>query len=136
MPGNTQCACPGDLLTYTCTVVGARTTLWGGTAFNCPSTTNEIVLRHSQFAVGGASGDCNNGAIVGQSVGVEGNRFTSQLNVTVSTSLNNKTVQCAYDSGVQMNTVDEASLNVISGIKNTIYVHRDCVKILPACCLY
>ena len=120
MPDNTQCTCPSDLLTYTCTAVGGGTTLWGGTAFDCPSTANEIILRHSLFAVRGAFGDCNNGAIVGRSLRVENNCYISQLNVTISTSLNNKTVQCAHNSDVGTNTVDEASLNVISGIKNTI----------------
>ena len=56
------------------------------------------MLRHTQFASGGAVGTCNNGAINARSVSVENtNCFTSQLNVTLSPSLNGRTVECAHD---------------------------------------
>ena len=128
MPDNTQCACPGDLLTYTCTVVGGTTTLWEGTAFNCPMTTNEIILLHGNFAnIGGTSGDCNNRAILGRSLRVEDSCYTSQLNVTVSASLNNKTVQCVHISSMGTSTVGVASLNVISAGNKKYYVHNQLV---------
>lgn len=117
-PNNLQCACPESLLNFACTIVGGGNTLWRGSAFNCPSTSNEIVLRHSQF--GGRNGtfrSCNNGAIAGRSIDVENNCFTSQLNVTVSTSVNNRTVQCDHDSNdeTQITLIGKEIINVISG---------------------
>ena len=99
-----------------CTVVGAGSTLWEGTAFDCPSTTDGIVLRHSQFNVpAGAFGDCTNRTIVGRSLRVEGNCYISQLNVTVSLSSNGATVQCVHDTGSAMNTINTSRISVISG---------------------
>lgn len=40
---------------------------------------------------------CNNGDIVGQSLGVQGNNYTSQLNVTITPDTAGKTIICAYD---------------------------------------
>lgn len=54
-----DCGCPGQSVSYSCTVAGGETTLWAGTAFMCGG--NEISLRHDQFE--GAIGECNNGAI-------------------------------------------------------------------------
>ena len=98
--------------------MGNGTTLWEGTAFDCPSTMNEIILRHSQFSMpGGTSKGCNHRAIMGRSLRVENNHYTSQLNVTVSASLNNKTVQCVHNSDRGTSTVvGNGSLYVISGI--------------------
>lgn len=102
--------------------MGGGATLWNGTAFDCP--TNEIILRNSRFSTGGISDDCNNGAITGQSVRVDNNCYTSQLNVAVSASLNNKTVRCTLNSndGTAI-TVGEASLTVISGWTLMCVVH-------------
>ena len=109
-----MCACPGEVLTYTCTVVGGardpEATIWGGSAFDCAG--NEVILRHSNFDVT-QFGECNNGAIQGRSVGVNGMCFTSQLNVTVSAGLNNKTVMCFLDSAVQR-TIGESLIRVAS----------------------
>ena len=93
------CVCPGDKLMYNCTVQGSPTgaTTWSGTAFSgCQQ--NEILLQHHQFTpIGGPTGTCNNGAIVGQSLGVQGNNFTSQLNVTIIPETAGKTIMCDYD---------------------------------------
>jgi hypothetical protein len=100
---NSECACPGELLTFTCTVVGTRSgaTIWAGSAFDCAG--NEISLRHENFfQLDGISKDCNREAIVGKSVSVVNETcFTSQLNVTVSNGLNFTTVNCSLDSQTQ-----------------------------------
>ena len=94
------CVCPGDTLIYECTVMGRGSTVWTGTAFNCSSSNNEILLLHTHFSsIEGDYGLCNNGAIVGQSLGVEGNNYTSQLNVTVTPDIAGKIVECFYDDG-------------------------------------
>ena len=111
IPPNAGCPCPGDQLTFTCTVVGNGTTSWEGTAFNC--TAHRIVLRHARFASEGATGVCNNGAIVGQSLEVNENSYTSQLSVTVDSTLSNKTIACVH-SGVS--TIGTVVLRIPEGI--------------------
>ena len=97
-----ECVCPGDKLIYRCAVQGSANgaTVWNGNAFSgCQQ--DEILLLHHQYArQGGLSGTCNNGAIVGQSLGVnvQGNNYTSQLTVTVTPETAGKTITCAYDA--------------------------------------
>ena len=96
----TTCICPGHHLIYTCTVHGEMTgaTIWNGTAFrDCPQ--DEIILPHSQFtSTRGSIGTCNKGDIVGSGLHVEGNNYTSQLNITITPDTAGKTIICAYDA--------------------------------------
>ena len=96
-----RCACLGEVLTFTCTIFdsGDGATVWSGSAFDCNG--NEITLIHRNFDRG-TLGGCNDQAIIGESIGVSDNRtcFTSRLNVTVNTGLNNKTVNCS-NSGIR-----------------------------------
>ena len=102
-----QYACPGEVVNYTCTVVDPSgnppigSTVWRGTAFNCPGVSNVISLGHSIFNTTGASGMCNSGAITAESVGVVDSCYTSRLMVTVSPALNETTVECTL-SGVRV----------------------------------
>ena len=95
-----QYACPGEVVNYTCTVVDTSDnppigfSVWRGTAFDCPGSSNRISLGHSIFRTSGTSGSCNNGAITAESVGVVDNCYTSRLVVTVSSALNGTTVEC------------------------------------------
>ena len=92
--------CPGDVLMYNCTINGAGSTIWSGSAFDCEMRNDEIILRHSQFE-SGSSGNCNDGAVTAQSLGVVDNTcFSSQLSVTVNLEMNNKTVQCAHSTTI------------------------------------
>ena len=101
------------MLVFNCTVVGGVATVWDGSAFDCSSTNNEIILRHSQFSnPGGISGDCSSEAIRGRSLDVQSTSFTSQLSVTVSSQLNGQTVQCSGDAA--MTTV--GTYTITSGI--------------------
>ena len=106
-PANATCACPGELLTYFCTVDGgnATVTIWGGSAFDCAG--NSITLTHLSFQ-NGTSGNCNDGAIVGQSVKVDGTHYTSKLDVTVSNKLKNKNIICSSDN----NTIGKSEMKV------------------------
>ena len=87
------CVCPGDTLSYECTVVSHSTergaTIWTGSAFNC----YEILLFHHRFNIG-TNRTCNNGAIVARIISVEGNNYTSQLNITVTPDTAGKTIEC------------------------------------------
>jgi hypothetical protein len=92
------CVCPGDKLSYECTVMGGGLTIWTGSAFSCSSFRNEIVLRHSSFGGTGTYWMCNNGAIEARSLSVEGNNYTSQLNVTVTPDTAGTTINCSHDN--------------------------------------
>ena len=97
------CVCPGHELRLECTVVGGAATNWRGSAFDCPSSTNRIVLRHSQFE-SGTSGECNNGRIIGRSInktsGSDGIKYISQLDIQldVNDTLEGRTVECVRHS--------------------------------------
>jgi hypothetical protein len=76
-------------------------TLWRGSAFDCARMGDEINLLHSLYTVNSlgtrASGDCNNGSIVAQILGVKkDNTYVSQLNVTVSDNVIGNTIECNY----------------------------------------
>ena len=95
------CACPGNTLTYECTVMGDRggATVWTGTALSS-CTSDEIALFHSRFTTsGGVSGSCNSGATVAQSLSVQDNLYTSQLNITILNNTEGEIVTCLYDAG-------------------------------------
>ena len=74
-----------------------QSTVWTGSAFDCPSTNNMIILSH-QFSADRTYRICNNGAIVARILPVEGN-YTSQLNVTVTSETMGKSVECLHDDG-------------------------------------
>ena len=115
VPEGIQCACIGDRLIYKCTVVGGGTTVWSGTVFDCPLDGSEITLRHSQYTSNQAFGFCNDGDISGRGIDVTDNCYTSQLNLTVRESFNNKTVQCILNSNEGIRTVGESLLSIVSG---------------------
>ena len=98
-----SCTCSAYTLIYECTVVSGPggSTIWRGTAFNCESGIHEIVLLHSRFESDmNISKTCNNKTIVGQGLGVDGNCYTSQLNVTVGLDRIGDTIECAhYNNG-------------------------------------
>lgn len=111
IPARVNCACPGEVLTYTCNITGGGNTIWGGTAFDCAF--NEIILRHSQFTFG-IFGECNNGRIVAMTIGVMNNFYVSELNVTVNASLHNKTIQCSHSS-YSFRIIDTSVITVVTG---------------------
>ena len=99
---------------FDCTTVGLGSTIWRVTAFDC--TANQIILRHTRFTdVGGTSGDCNDGAIIGKSTGVDGNCYTSQLNATATAGLHNQNVTCILNSNGVMVPIGNASITLASG---------------------
>ena len=116
-----KCVCPGDKLIYRCTVQGNinGATIWTGTAFSgCQQ--NEILLQHSLFtSTGGSTGTCNNRDIVGQSLGVQGNNYTSQLNITITQDTAGKIIACAYDTLTSDQTQDRIKSTTVSGTTNS-----------------
>lgn len=90
-------------LTYECRVRGGGATVWKGSNFNCRNSNNEIILLHSRFS-SGTEGTCNDGVILGRSVRVEGNEYTSQLSVMFCPNTTGD-INCIYDNGSKPNTI-------------------------------
>ena len=110
-----SCVCPGDTLSSECCVAsepGVGSTLWKGSALagQCPHTGGEIVLRHRTFM---QNRTCGN--ITGRGIGVEESCYTSQLRVTVDSSLDNKTVECTYDNGTTTTVIGVSTIEIIKG---------------------
>ena len=98
------CTCPGDILVYNCNVTRSGFTIWKGSAFDCPNVDGDsrIRLRHSSFG-SGTTGLCNDGAIIGQSLGISRDSsnnpvYMSQLmiNLTATSHVLGQTVECVY----------------------------------------
>ena len=96
-----HCVCPGDTLSYECCVASepeVGSTIWRGSvlASQCPETGGEIIIRHltSKFT---QMRTCGN--ITGRGTEEGNGYYNSQLNITVDSSFDNKTVECIYDNG-------------------------------------
>ena len=59
--------------------MGGMGTAWRGLTFDCENSNIEITLLHSLF-MNGTIGTCNNGSIIGRSIGVDnGTCFTPDI---------------------------------------------------------
>ena len=99
------CTCQGHNVTFTCTIVGGGSTIWKGSAFDCPSASdssdNQILLFHSRFgSEQNPTGSCNNAKIQGMGVSNVNGIFTSQLIVTITPSVIGKEVQCVHENTI------------------------------------
>ena len=83
-----------------CNIDGGGATIWNGTSFRCQNTNHVIILRHSQInnsEIQKIRGVCTNGKIVASAIGIVNDSYISQLNVTVTPEMNNKTVECWHN---------------------------------------
>ena len=116
-----DCACPGHSQRFECRVVGDGATIWKGTAFECASTDNEIVLLHAHSS-SSSSLQCNDGAIQGRitDINTANNTYTSQLSVAVSNELEGRSIRCIHDSSSDgsINVIGSISLTITTGIKD------------------
>ena len=119
------CQCPGEQTIYKCSSEGGVATVWQGSAFDCEA--EAIILRHRRFTdLLGARGECNNGRIRASSIGVVNSTYTSQLNITVSEKLDNKTIKCENENiDGRIVTVGIAMVIVTTGIYNIILNNND-----------
>ena len=119
-----ECVCPGyTTAVYKCTAVGSGFTQWAGSAFSCPNIGDEIFLSHNDFN-DGIRKECNNGAIIGQSIRVNGSCFTSLLIVNISANLNGATIGCTYDTGSTLQLIGETILANRAGIYHDTYLYN------------
>ena len=110
-----DCLCPGYNLTFECTVNGGigYSTVWIGEVFTNSCMMPHLFLRHRHFVQGVSQACINDDMIMhAYSLQVETNdtesnysSYTSQLNITYSTSLIGSTVVCAYDNGTQVTLI-------------------------------
>lgn len=112
-----KCTCIGDILTYECAVTGPGFTIWQGSAFECPSLENSIQLRHSSYD-SGTMGQCNDESITGRSLGVSNDVYTSVLNVTLSTDLIGRTVECKHNDFTTTNPIGSSTI-ITAGLGDT-----------------
>ena len=111
----TSCVCPGHQLLYECTITGSaiQYTIWKGSALACNS---EASLRHGKFIESGyANATCNDGEIFARVINISNSCYTSQLIVNTSSSLNGKSVECAFDNGATEETVDLLIIRTTTG---------------------
>ena len=127
-----------DMLTFECQVTGGDSTVWNGNAFMCPASHNEIVLLHSRFDNGTSvtCNDINNSVIiVGESIEVNGSKYTSQINISFSSSLIGKTVNCVRDDGLNDSVVSNytitSDINIIIITTMIFLSHCICMQITP-----
>jgi hypothetical protein len=92
-----DCSCIGDTLTFECTVMSELATIWRGSALNCASGDNGLILFNTSVQ----DKTCNEDLITGRVIKREGDNYTSQLNVIFSSDLIGKNVECASDNGLQ-----------------------------------
>jgi hypothetical protein len=105
------CICPNHNITFQCTTVGGGITVWQGSAFQCPQSSDEIALRHAQFL--GSVGVCNDGAICAHADSIPAaNCFISNLTVYITPDLEGRAVRCEYDDGTEVHLIDSFTLNI------------------------
>ena len=96
-------SCPGSNITYTCVLCSSFagvTTVWRGSAFNCPSNENNAANQLSLSQKSGgvvnptAGGSCGNLSAVTTNVSADGYCYTSVLTIPAVQGLNGTTVMC------------------------------------------
>ena len=119
-----NCNHPCDFATYECTIVGGGITVWMGDFFRCSSGKKVMELQHRPTREGEFTDrTCNNGSILGRIVRVENGVFTSQLNVTFTSDIVGRSIECAHDNG----TIHRiGSLNLTTGLGQQVYMHYYC----------
>lgn len=120
-----KCIC--ETLTLECNVIGSGSTVLSlqGSSTICDDP-SEIILLHSRYNISnGARGRtvCNNGAIVlvGRSLRVEDNCFTSQLQIKFNADFAENLVNCIYDNGTVANVVGNFLIPSLDTIGKLMY---------------
>ena len=109
-----SCTCEGYVQIYECRVTGYGATIWKGTALDCHSSTNEIVILPSDSV--NRSITCNNGEIVGRLVRRENNSYVSQLSVSVSSEVIGGSIGCYHEVGVDALEIGTLRLATTTGM--------------------
>lgn len=92
-----SCTCEGHTQIYECRVTGNGATIWKGSALDCSSSRNEIIILSSDSV--NRSRICNNGAIAGRLVRRENDSYLTQLSVSVSSEVISRNISCYHEVG-------------------------------------
>ena len=124
-------SCPGSNITYTCKLCShfaGVTTVWRGSAFNCPSTGSQVANRLALYQKSDgvvnphARGSCGSLSAVTTNVSTDGYCYTSVLTIPAVQGLNGTTVMCV--DGVTGAVVGNDTVNVkVAG-------EMDCVNLM------
>ena len=116
---NSESTCPA-IITYECTAlnVSGGSTVWKGTAFFSCENDHEISLQSSNNSVK----NCNDGNLYA-SGWIENRNYVSRLNVTVSSDIIGKSIECYRDESSQSINIVKIGHSLIGGIKliSTVY---------------
>ena len=112
---SSNCTCEGHNQVYECIVTGGGSIIWKGIAFDCSSSSNELVLSQSMSG----TQVCNNGAINGHIIRVENNTYISQLTVSLNAEIVGKNISCFHDIGGATERIGSSLLTLTTG--NTVY---------------
>ena len=115
-----NCTCEGHVQIYECSVIGYGATIWKGSAFDCHSSTNEIVILPSDSV--NRSITCNNEAIVGRFVRRENDSYVFQLSVNVSSEMIGRNISCYHDVGRDTIEIGTSQLEISAGTVSYTYV--------------
>ena len=94
------CACPGDVLNYSCTFTeGLIIAIWSGTALTCPLSADRILLTVDLFQDNSGVGGTQCGPLTVTSVSVDNSTgmlcYSSVVSANISTGMNSQTVSCS-----------------------------------------
>ena len=89
---------------FECTISGEGAIIWRGSAFDCISISNELVLLLNGYH---RAVECNNGAVEAQ-----GNNYTSLLIITDS-SLSGSNTECIHYNGTNSNVIGNLTIPTI-----------------------
>ena len=122
-----NCTCEGHVQIYECSVIGYGATIWRGSALDCSSSTNEIVILRSDSV--NRSITCNNGEIyiVGHLVRRENNSYVSQLSVSVSSEVIGRNISCYHEVGIDTIEIGTSQLEISAGTLS--YMHL-CIVVI------
>ena len=97
---------------YECSITGGGAIVWRGTAFECPSSSNEITL----FQCSSGMQVCKDGAITGRIIRVdENNTYVSRLAIVIGAEMVGKNISCYHDIRGTLKLIDYSLLTLIRG---------------------
>ena len=119
------CICPGREVLYQCTVCGPGATEFSGSLFNCAG--DKITLRHQAHS---PTGECNGGAVTASIIDVfntsNNDCYLSQLNISMSAGMNNKTITCLHVDGSNETVIGTVIVSFTRGNVILLWMYTSC----------
>ena len=125
-----DCVCPGSTIVYECNVTRRGTTVYKGSAFNCQSSNDELLLLPLNQST---NKTCNNGAIVARtnSNTQSSLSFSSTLTVTLNHNvMPMKEIKCSIDDGLTVLVIGSYYIPRFNTGICQEYQHNSCIYII------